>query len=496
MNKFQRAAAKILGIRASETDARGDIANTAGANSLFGTIGSNLLPLLAYMDFIPSDGKGTTISLTDKRSSIGANWIGLESKQMQFWAYNLCSQVSSVIDRLAEADSNGIIRFVDSDTLVPLKTVNKSPKLSRLNKLFKKPNPWQTWEEFDGEQAVISRVFGYCPVLAVGGNSGLDRTFTKALINLNPLLVTPNRNEEFSPFKDNGLIKNWTLRWGNGEWNIPSEDIILIKDGFIGRADGLGLPISKLHGLDWNVSNILAAMEADNVLLKKKGPLGIFSFDPGKDMAGSTPYDPKAKDALQTDLQRYGLTIGQLQHIISGLPIKWNDMSYNLRDLTTKETIRQGTDGVCDRFGYPAELMSGKNATYENRNSSEKWLYNNNVIPFSIRKMAIYTEYFQLDGVKIMKDYDHLPVLQEDIVKAGEASKYEAEGLDIEWKSGMITWNQWQTARGRDAVVGMDIYYPDYLKLYPSMVQNNPSNSKKPDNGKKEDASKDSGTQE
>ena len=232
--------------------------------------------------------------------------------------------------------------------------------------------------------------------------------------------------------------------------------------------------------MDFSVSNIIAAMEANNVILKKKGPLGIFSYEPtGKDIAGTTPYDPKAKDELQKDLQRYGLTVGQLQYVISKMPIKWVGTSFNLKDLMTQEIIRGGIDFVCDRFGYPAELMSGKNATYENRNSSEKWLYNNNVIPFSLRRMRVYNKFFKLEGSILRKDYDHLPVLQEDIVKAGEASKYESDGLLVEWEAGMITWNQWQTSKGRDIISDMDIYYPDYIKRYPQMNKNKAKNGKK-----------------
>ena len=141
-------------------------------------------------------------------------------------------------------------------------------------------------------------------------------------------------------------------------------------------------------------------------------------------------------------------------------------MSFNVRDLMTKETVRQGIDGLCDRFGYPAELMSGKNATYENRSSAEKFLYQSNVIPFSKRRTRVFTSFFELTEYSIILDYDHVASLQEDILRAGEASKYEAEGLEIEWKNGMITWNDWQLSRGRDSVAGMDIYYNEWLKKY------------------------------
>lgn len=494
MSKFKRMISGLLdgsgfGVATGKRDV-----DLSGSNNLFGTLGQGAFPILTRMGFIPNGTNGEVINIADGGDNNSPRWIGLDSKQMQFWAYVYCSPLAAVIDRLAECDSNGVIKFVDEDNAVPIKNVNKIPKLKRIKDLLKNPNPWQTQEEFEAEQVEICKVFGYCPVFAIGGLE--DRSYTKALVNINPIYATPVANPDFTLFGTESRIKQWNLTIQGHTYNIPSKDIILMKDGYLSKGiDELGLPLSKIHGMDFFVSNICAAMEADNVLLKRKGPLGVWSYDPGKDMAGSTPLIPAHADELQASLARYGLTIGQLQHIISKMPIKWNATSFNLRDLMTKETIRAGIDGICDRFGYPAELMSGKNATYENRSSAEKYLYQNNVIPFSLRRMTKYNEFFELDGVLIIKDYDHLAVLQEDIVKAGEAAKYEAEGLDIEWKAGMITWNQWQTAKGRDSVAGMDIYFPDYIKTNPEMNPNKSAEKPQTKNkdGKKA-ASKDTGT--
>jgi hypothetical protein len=456
-----------------------NIVDMSGANNIFGTLGTGAFPILSRMNFIPGDNNGHTIKLTGEGDENRAVWIGLGTKIMQFWAYVFCSPLGGVIDRLAEADTNGRIQFVDEETEVPLKVknINKNPKLLRIKRLLKKPNPWQTWEEFDAEQVVVCKIFGYCPVFAIGP-SVLDKSYTKALININPLLADPIANYDFDIFGKDGLIKEWHLNILGKQYILPASDVMIVKDGFITKQNALGLPLSKIEGMDFFVSNICAAMEADNVILKKKGPLGVFSYDPGKDMAGATPLDPDAKDQLQADLSRYGLTVGQIQYVISTMPVKWNAMSFNLRDLMTKETIRAGIDGICDRFGYPAELMSGKNATYENRNSSEKWLYNNNVIPFSVRRMTRYSEFFELEDTVLRKGFNHLPVLQEDIVKSGEAHFYESQGLMIEWQAGMITWNQWQVEQERDPVEGMDIYYPEYIKKFPQMNLNKPADVK------------------
>lgn len=437
---------------------------------MFGTLGSSALPILSNISFIPQDGFSNTISLTGENYD-NKSWIGLSSKSMQFWAYAFCTPLAAVIDRLTEAEINGEIKFIDKYTKVPISEKSIGQKLRRIKRLFEKPNPWQTWTEFDAEQTVYCKIFGYCPVLAI--NPGFeDKSYTKAFVNICPLICEPVENTKFDIFDEVSIISSWTIRIQNKEYNIRSEDIILMKDGFIGKVNELGLPMSKISGMDFFISNICVAMEADNVLLRKKGPLGIFSYDPAKDIAGTVPLEPSDKDDLQNDLNRYGLTIGQVQYIISKMPVKWNPISFNARDLMTKETVRQAIDGICDRMGYPAELMSGKNATYENRNSSEKWLYNNNIIPVSSRKMKVYSQYFDIDGVSIIKDYDDIAVLQEDIVKAGEAAKNEAEGLKIEWEAGMITYNEWRIARGRDPVSGMDIYYNEYIDKFPSMNKN------------------------
>lgn len=473
MNKVQKFLIRAL-------SGKRDIVDLSGSQNIFGTLGSGATPIISSKHFIPKDSNGGTISLLGNSDSGAASWIGLNSPQMQLYAYQLCSPLSSIIDRLAEADTNGKIEFVDADTEVKIKSVNKNPRLSRIRKLFTRPNPWQTWMEFDAEQVVLCKIFGCCPVFAVGP-AGFDKSYTKALINLPRHLITPVRNENFSLFGTQSRIKEWTLTIFGKPYTIPTSDIILIKDGFIStKMDEFGLPLSKIEGLDFFVSNVMAAMEANNVILRKKGPLGVFSFDPGKDMAGATPLDPTAKDDLQTDLMRYGLTVGQIQYVISKMPIKWNAMSFNLRDLMTKEIIRDAIDGMSDRFNYPAELMSGKNATYENRSSSEKFVYQNNIIPFSLRRMLNYNNFFELEEVVLRKNFNHLAVLQEDIVKAGEAEKYESESLMIEWTAGQITWNQWQVAKGRDTVEGMDIYYPEYIVKFPQMnKQVNPAKNKK-----------------
>src|ERR1035437_2957061 len=462
MNRFQAAFKVLKGVVEREL-------TTRSSYDLFGTIGRQMFPIPTTKDFIPVDAHGDVLDL--RGTNTNAAWLGLENKMMQYWAYNYCSPLAAVIDRLAEADTNGKIEFVndDGDTI---KNIRKIPILSRVKKLLDNPNPFQTWHEFNSQQVVLCKIFGYCPVFFVSPE-GMDKSYTKYIFNINPFLATPTINYDFDLYNELPPIKSWSVRIYSQHLEMDSKDILLIKDGYIHHSIQTdGLPISKIAGLDYFVSNICAAMEADNVLLKKKGPLGIFSYDPKLDMAGSLPLNPKQKDELHEALKNYGLTLGQLQYVISKIPVKWNSMSYNLRDLMTKETVRQGIDGICDRFGYPAELMSGKNAKYENRDSAEKFLYQNNVIPFSLRRMNKYNDFLGItgSGYNLNLDYQDLPVLQEDLLKSGQSRLATSNSVQVDWVGGLITWNEARLLLELDTVPGMDIYYSEYIKKYQSVI--------------------------
>jgi hypothetical protein len=378
--------------------------------------------------------------------------------------------LAAVIDRIAEADTNGIAKIIKSDGTVNT-NYKRNPRLNRIVNLLRSPNKDQTYSEFNINQIVIAKIFGYCPVYC-NVPEGMDASMANSMFNINPFLAEPIINPKYDILDpdNNNIILQWKVAVNGRDIFLDSKNIFIIKDGFMNNhMDRFGLPLSKVSGLDYSVSNICAAMEADNVLLKKKGPLGIFSYDPRPDMAGWTEMQPKDRDEIQSSIDNYGLTRGQYQNVVTKLPLKWNGISYNVAELMTKETVRQGTDFICDRLGYPAELMSGKNATYENRRSAEQYLYQSNIIPFSLRKTDVYNRFFNLsiDDDHIMIDYDHLPILQEDIMHAGTAYKDKTSGLDISWKSGMITWNEWRALQDMDTVVGMDIYFEEWSKSNP-----------------------------
>lgn len=450
--------------------------------SLFGSIAGGALTIPTDKSFIPVDGQSNILRLTGEPN--GPQWLGLRTKEQQRAAYDYCSPLATVIDKIAQADTNGIISFVDEETREHKTNWKKNPKLGRIMKLLKNPNKMQTYDEFNSQQVAICKIHGYCPVLPIYP-AGFDKSYSTSMFNLDPRFCHPIINTDFDPYSQEAgkrnPIKEWVGTIFGKKFRIDAEDILIIEDGFVDSMhDNFGLPMSKVQGLDFAISNICAAMEADNVLLKKKGPLGVFSYDPKPDMAGWQPLKDDEKKDLQNDLKRYGLGLQQLQYIISKMPMKWNPMSFNVAELMTKETFRQGVDTICDRMSYPAELMSGKNATYENRTSAERYLYQNNIIPFSLRRTAKLNNFFELEGTVLEISYAHISALKEDIVKEAQSQKFLSEALDIMWKGGLVTWNEVRLKKKLQEVTGMDIYYPEYVEKFGIKEEPKPSNEKDP----------------
>lgn len=411
------------------------------------------MPLSTNMGFIPVDNKGDVLLLNEMLKT-GASWRTLQSKDQQYWAYMFCSPLASVIDRQTNADLNGEIEILKDDKDYDTSRYAKAVK-NRLNA----PNPLQDWYEFRAQQMIYKKIFGYCLMYTMEFASSPDRSFN-FLWNINPLYAEPEGNDKFSLAKSPNPIKQWNITFGYeyaDNITIPAEKIIIFKDGYMDKTDYYGLPISKIAGLEWAISNICAAMEADNVLLRKKGPLGFISQDSSKDpVAGYIPLNSKEKQEIQDDLLKYGLSWSQWQYVVTRHGLRWNPMSFNVKDLDTKGTIREGIDMICDRFGYPAELMSGKNATYENRTSSERWLLNNVTIPENKRDMLKYTLYYD---VNVTDYFGDVPVLQDAVLANGQGLNYRTAALDVQYKSGIITKNQYLQALELDTVDDGDTYY-------------------------------------
>jgi len=417
------------------------------------------------INFLPTDARGGTIDIRGPE----AQWWGMKSKDMQKKAYDFCYPVAAIADALADYDITGEIEILRSEGKGK-EDYATNEWANRMNKLLAQPNPMQSWEQFRGQQVVYKKVFGYCPVLPIVP-FGFTPDNATSIINLPPWCLVPRGTGNYlNVSKIEGFIEGYTFSILGKQFNIKPSDLIILEDSFMQDVEnGYLLPQSKLVGLDMAISNICAAMEADNVLLKKKGPLGFISPEAQKDAAGYVPYDEEDKKELQKQLSRYGLTLTQYQYVISNSPTKWNAMSFNPKELTTKETVIAGEKAICHRFRYPYTLYEQQDATYANGQHAEKSLYESNIIPNNRKDLNEYNKFFKAaeNKCKITACFDDVASLQEDVLNSGKAADALDTALQKEFDSEIITVNEWRQARGYDKLPDGDVYKSEWIVVPP-----------------------------
>ena len=438
-------------------------------NNLFGTIAGNFFGgigqngLITPTGFVPTDDKGGLLRIRGNQ----AQWLGLRTREMQKAAYEFCYPLASVVDRLAEYDTAGEIEILRSKGKGKQDEAT-NPWATRMKARLEQPNPLQTWEQFRFQQVAYKKIFGFCPVfpLLPVGLGQIDPSYCLAMWNLPPWLfrAEPTGNL-INTSEISEIVKEYSVTIKGKIVKFTSEQIFILEDGVImDENESFLLPQSKLVGLDMAVSNICAAMEADNVLLSKKGPLGFISHDSAatKDsVAGYIPMSATEKKEVQESLAQYGLSWDQYQYVVSRTAIKWNAMSFDVKQLGTKETIEAGEKAICHRFGFPYILYEESGATYANGENAASSIYQNNIIPNAKKDLNKYNKFFKAseNACVITACYDDIAALQEDELNKNAASLSLAQTLDIEWKAGIITKNQWLTARGYDTVTDGDVYY-------------------------------------
>lgn len=439
------------------------------ASTLFGTIAgpSGLATIPSNVDFIPLDSRGKTLQIKGE----SASWLGLKNKLMQKYAYEYCYPLSSVVDRLAEYDISGTIE------ILRLGGKGKDDYLTGtwatlMNARLAQPNPLQSWEQFRGQQVVYKKVFGYCPVFPIVP-AGMGPEYCTSMINIPPWLFEAKSTKEIL-FKSslNEIVKEYTVNILGKSFTLTSEQVFILEDSFFQDEDSdFILPQSRLVGLDMAISNICAGMEADNVLLRKKGPLGVWSHDAAatKDaVAGYLPMTPGEKEELQASLQQYGLSLAQYQHLISRTAVKYVAASYNVTELGTKATITAGEKAICHRFGFPYVLYEETDTTFANGTNAGKGVFQNNIIPNNKKDLTKYEKFFKAkeNNGKITCDYSSHAVLQEDELEKANAKLALNNALEKEWLNNMITRNQYLSALGYDTMPGDtgNVYYRDEKK--------------------------------
>ena len=222
-----------------------------------------------------------------------------------------------------------------------------------------------------------------------------------------------------------GLIKDYTYNYdGQNKEDLTLEEVIIIQSN-----DGINIlnPVSRIESLKFPISNIKAQYNKRNVLLENLGAIGILSSE-NSDMGGALPMTPEEK----RDIQRDWYYRNKDELMITESAVKWQPMSYPTKDLMLFEELTADKLAIIDLFGLNYYIFSNeKGSTYSNVRDGIRMAYTDTIIPESKKIYDNITESLGLDkqGLRLVADYDHIPVLQDDYLSQSEALNKRADAL-------------------------------------------------------------------
>lgn len=393
-------------------------------------------------------------------------------------AYDICPPVSAIINRKAQAFINGKTWVLNSKGKEA-----EGVQANKLRKLINNPNPLQSRRQFEAQGYIFQQIFGFniiLPIKPVGFTDPLD---TAHMWNIPASWIDIEyTQEQFTKLGGVGLTEIY-LNFGTRGTRIPFKvkDLIIVKDITPSFAT-LTFPGSKLMAQSMPINNIIGAYESRNVLINYRGALGILSQDPGKGQYIPTAMNPDEKLDLQKDFRRYGLRAKQFQVIMTTASLKWQSMGYPTKDLMLMEEVEESTVAVCAGLNFPPFILGLRDTTFNNMEQAEKSLYTNAIIPDAESYYEQLTAYFNLIeyNLRFDKDFSHIPALQPDRKTLADARKAMNEALEIEWRNGMITLDEWRKKNDEDPIPDGrgKLYFPEYVAKY--------GDPKKTNNGKAE----------
>lgn len=342
-------------------------------------------------------------------------WIQVDGREGE--TYNTCAPLAIVIDKIGQMTSVGKIRHWKGNKNTKEDTeLFNTPELN----LFYNPNPLQSKDDFLREMSVHRNVFGVAYPFGAGFvNRGLSGT-PKVIWNMQPEFVSYETTGKLYMATEFSEIfkKIWFDKGGNGEMAIDPNDILFRS---VGNAINLIAPQSPLTKIRQELSNIIAAMAYRNVILRRKGAIGILSGDQ-RDADGTVPLDPNEFSRIEKEYQSgWGLYNRQMQILMAKYPMKWTPMTYPTKDLLLFEEVDENMGKVIDLYGAHKDLFSlGKGSTLAESGGkmveAARQTYQTKIIPQTEDDMNAFSKWLGLHkkGEYLTLDYSHVPAMQDN----------------------------------------------------------------------------------
>lgn len=386
-------------------------------------------------------------------------------------AYQQCPVVSAIINKKAQAVTNGVITIKNGEG-----KESQTVQAKAIRKLMANPNPYQSGKVFRAQASVYKQIYGYCPVLVIKSVGFEYDISTWKLFNLPPWMLTIQDSDDIFYMPGSKKFKSIELNYIGKTIHLNSENVFFLTENQISTSTYSGngrnnvslyLPDSKLESLTDNIDNLVSSLNSRGSLVRQRGPLWILSNDNQSSAdAGDFPVDPIYKQTLELDFSRLGVLKEQQKAIITDAKLKLQTVGFDVAQLQLLEGEIQDAKMIADGLSYPPYLLGLVDAKFDNQQIAERNLYDNAIIPDCESEMEQWTQLFGLDetNIKLCCDFSHLSVFQQDKEKTARAQLSTVTWCNIAWRSDIITWNEYRKELGKEPVADMDKYLSDLMK--------------------------------
>ena len=339
-----------------------------------------------------------------------------------------------VISRGAEMFSHMQIKHVDSK--------GEDIKNSDVLKLLNKPNPLQSLEAFLYDfyvyNCIYSSNFGF-------KNKGSIAALPSFLWWLPPGWMKINATGKiYRQTRIEDIIINYELT--NEPTPFVPEEIIHITDGISQSKLSGG---SKIEALQLPLSNIVAALKSNNIILTERGLIGFISKESDKDVNGSLPLTTAERDRIEKQYQSDRSLDSNKSHVlVSSASLKWVPMTFDVKQLMLYEGLEDSFGQICGAYGIDRDVFpSIKGATNENKEMGLKATIQNTMQPLGNKLVNRLAEHLGVTdkGEKLLADWSHMPIMKEDELKAEQAKFQKVQALAIMLDKGIISPEQFAT---------------------------------------------------
>ena len=385
------------------------------------------------------------------------------TKKGQGKAYEESAVVQSIIDQKVGFAASGVFEITKNG-----KPITVGYEYNILKKLIHNPNPLQTWREFEANIIAWLHVYGFAPIYKVfpaNRSNGLP----SALWVIDPETFDYElTGKQFDQTDYRGIIKFVKFKNFSGYetklegdqlnnlWIINGKTLKHGKDSYTNE--------SPLVSLKDQLNLFQIGVNAYGQLIKQS-ILGIIS-NRSKDVAGGITLGTTEKDELNEHYRNsYGVIEGKNNFIITSRDLFFQSMLTNVGNLQIPSGLKEAINSICDKLSFRPELLSLKDATFENKKTAEIAQYQDDIIPMVNHIYESLTTFIATDGMMIRKSFDHLEILQENKKEEAETLQINISNYSKMFSDGLITYNEYLVGVGQKPVDGMDKYVSELQKI-------------------------------